>query len=95
MHVKRRRLPNFEACSVALFASLAMGSATLPARAQTTAPATRSLASTAPATTTGRTTLRLKASSSAPNTAYVRPEESSAPPPDGSVSSPGFDEALK
>jgi hypothetical protein len=85
MHVKRRRLPNFEACSVALFASLAMGSTALPARAQTAAPATRSLASTAPAASLGRTTLRLRAS----------PHESPSGQPDGSVSSPGFDEALK
>lgn len=46
MPLKRRPLPNFEACSVALFTSLALGSAALPARAQapssTTAPAPRS-----------------------------------------------------
>lgn len=87
MHVRRRRLPNFEACSVALFASLALGSATLPARAQSAAPVTRSLASTAPAATAGRATLRLKPRAASP--------ESLPAPPDGSVSSPGFDEALK
>ncbi len=38
MHVKRRRLPNFETCSVALFASLALYGP-LPARAQTALPA--------------------------------------------------------
>ncbi len=83
MNVRRRRLPNFEACSVALFASLAIGSATLPSRAQSAAPSTRSLASIAPAPTSGRATLRLK------------PRATSAPAPDGSVSSPGFDESLK
>jgi hypothetical protein len=36
MRVNRRRpLPNFEACSVALFTSLALGGSALPARAQT------------------------------------------------------------
>jgi hypothetical protein len=35
MHVKRRRIPNFESCSVALFTSLALGGAALPARSQT------------------------------------------------------------
>ena len=36
MHVKRRRpLPNFDACSVALFTTLAVGGAAFPARAQT------------------------------------------------------------
>lgn len=34
MHVKRRRLPNFETCSVALFATLALGGH-FQARAQT------------------------------------------------------------
>jgi hypothetical protein len=87
MHVKRRRLPNFEACSVALFASLALGSATLPARAQAAAPSTRSLASTAAAPNAGRTTLRLKP--------RVASRDHSPAVPDGSVSSPGFDEALK
>lgn len=38
MHVKRRLLPNFETCSVALFASLALGGH-LQARAQTQTPA--------------------------------------------------------
>lgn len=36
MHVKRRRLPNFEACSVALFASLALYGP-LPSKAQNAA----------------------------------------------------------
>jgi hypothetical protein len=93
MHVKRRRLPNFESCSVALFASLAMGSTTLPARAQGGAPSARSV--TSPATTVAaRPTLRLarrnEPSVPAPPTSPIP-----APLPDGSVSSPGFDEALK
>ena len=42
MHVKRRRLSNFEAGSVALFASLALGGAALPARAQAVTPSSSS-----------------------------------------------------
>ena len=87
MHVRRRRLPNFEACSVALFASLAMGATTLPARAQSAAPGTRSLASTATAAPPGRTTLRLKP--------RLRAADPAVAEPDGSVSSLGFDESLK
>jgi len=46
MHVKRRRiLPNFETCSVALFASMALYGP-LPLRAQTSAPPAPSVAST-------------------------------------------------
>ena len=42
MHVKRRRrLINFEACSVAFFASLALGGSALPARGQAAGPSTR------------------------------------------------------
>jgi hypothetical protein len=53
-HVKRRRLPNFESCSVALFASLALGSATGPARSETSASAPRaSSCSTAPSAAQG------------------------------------------
>ena len=50
MHVNRRRpLPNFEACSVALFTSLALGGSALPARAQTPAsPSVTSSTSTVP-----------------------------------------------
>ena len=94
MPVKRRRLSNFESCSVALFASLALGSATLPSRTQFAAPIIRYLSFPAPATTAGRTTLRLKPRTTSP-TARTSPGESPAAPPDGSVSSPGFDEALK
>jgi hypothetical protein len=87
MHVKRRRLPNFEACSVALFASLAMGAAALPARTQLSTAPTRLLSSTAPAASAGRTTPRLKARDDA--------TEGQKAQPDGSVSSPAFDESLK
>jgi hypothetical protein len=91
MHVKRRRLTNFESCSVALFASLAMGSATLPARAQGAAPTARSAPSAAPSAPAPlRLTRRMDLpppTLPAPNTAPVVP--------DGSISSPGFDESLK
>ena len=90
MHVKRRRLTNFESCSVALFASLAMGSATLPARAQGAAPAARSAPSAAPSAPAPLRLTRRKdplPSLPAPDTAPVVP--------DGSISSPGFDESLK
>jgi hypothetical protein len=93
MHVKRRRLPNFESCSVALFASLAMGSTTLPARAQGGAPSTRSVTSTSPSAAPA-STLRLTRRSEAQATSSPA-GQSPAPVPDGSISSPGFDEALK
>jgi hypothetical protein len=42
MHVKRRRrLINFESCSVALFASLALSGSAFAARGQTAGPTTR------------------------------------------------------
>ena len=50
MHVKRRRLlPNFETCSVALFASLALYGP-LPAKAQTATPSARSVTSSSNST---------------------------------------------
>jgi len=45
---KRRRLINFESCSVALFASLALSGSALPARAQATAPSMRATTSSVP-----------------------------------------------
>lgn len=93
MHVKRRRLPNFESCSVALFASLALGSTTLPARAHGGAPSTRSVTSTTPAAAPAAMLRLTRRSDSRP--AQLPPPESAAPTPDGSISSPGFDEALK
>jgi hypothetical protein len=58
MHVKRRRLPNFESCSVALFTSLALGGAALPARSQTpsTPPITSTNSTVPPTTSTVRST---------------------------------------
>lgn len=91
MHVKRRRLTNFESCSVALFASLAMGSIALPARAQGAAPSARSLTSTSPSAP-APLRLMLRKESRAPSL----PAPDVAPVvPDGSISSPGFDESLK
>ena len=92
MHVKRRRLPNFESCSVALFASLAMGSTTLPARAQGAAPSARSITSTAPSAPAA--SLRLTRRHEVPAPALPAPDAAPVVP-DGSISSPGFDESLK
>ncbi len=91
MRVKRRRLPNFESCSVALFASLAMGSTTLPARAQGAAPSARSLTSTAPSTPVP---VRLMLRNELRNPSLPVPDAAPVVP-DGSISSPGFDESLK
>ena len=61
MHVKRRRpLPNFEACSVALFTTLAVGGAPLPARAQTPySPSVPSSTSTVPSPPRGTGTFQI------------------------------------
>lgn len=91
MRVNRRRLPNFESCSVALFASLVLGGATVPARAQATAPSARSMNSTA--RTPATPLLLARPRDKAPDPLRVRP--AAAPEPDGSISSPGFDESLK
>jgi len=91
MHVKRRRLPNFESCSVALFASLAMGSTTLPARAQGAAPSARTVPSAAPS---APAPLRLTRRNDLPAPALPAPDTTPVVP-DGSISSPGFDESLK
>ena len=48
MHVKRRRLPNFETCSVALFASLVFYGP-LPSKAQTARSSAPSVTSSSPA----------------------------------------------
>lgn len=86
MHVKRRRLPNFESCSVALFTSMALGGAALPARSQSpSAPpitsstsAVPSSTSTVPATTrSGPTGYRIVPASG---------PDSSASPPERRVS---------
>jgi len=89
MHVKRRLLPNFESCSVALFASLAMGSTTLPARAQGAAPSARTVPSAA---LSAPAPLRLARRNELPVPSLSAPE---VVVPDGSISSPGFDESLK
>ena len=87
MNVKRRLLPNFETCSVALFATLAL-SGPFQARAQTSPPATR-ISHAAPAPSKGTT---------APNVStrerLSRPDASGGLK-DGSLSSADFDEALK
>ena len=51
MHVKRRRLPNFETCSVALFASLVFYGP-LPSKAQTARSSAPSATSSNPAPST-------------------------------------------
>lgn len=94
MHVKRRLLPNFESCSVALFASLAMGSTALPARAHGGAPSTRPLSAINPSAAPAAQ-LRLTQRRDSPSTPSVPRHASADPTPDGSISSPGFDEALK
>jgi hypothetical protein len=82
MHVKRRRqlLPNFETCSVALFAGLALYGP-LPARSQSAAPAALSSQSV-PASTLKTTALPGRV-------------EEPGTQRDGSISSAGFDESLK
>ncbi|MDP3673031.1 MAG: hypothetical protein Q8R69_25485 [Telluria sp.] len=92
MRVKRMRLPNFESCSVALFASLAMGSTTLPARAQGAAPAARAVTSTTPSTPAAPLRLDRRSPLAAPT---LPAPDTAAVVPDGSISSPGFDESLK
>lgn len=87
MPAKKFQLPDFESCSVALFASLVfMGP--LPARAQQAAPARPAI--TAP----GAVPLpRLLADHGpAPLASDWRAPGGE---PDGSISSPGFDESLK
>ncbi len=87
MNVKRRRLPNFETCSVALFATLAL-SGPFQARAQTSPPATR-MSHSAPAPTKG---------SVVPNGATrerLSRLDAFRGPKDGSLSSVDFDETLK
>jgi len=94
MHVKRRRLPNFESCSVALFASLVFGGTSLPARAQMAAPSTRSAPSSNPSAASAPSTLPVKTRARhQPSTTTAAP--AAADLPDGSVSSAAFDEALK
>jgi hypothetical protein len=81
MHVKRRRqlLPNFETCSVALFAGLALYGP-LPARAHNASPAPSSQSVPAPLPKPAALSRRSD------------PVDSHR---DGSISSAGFDESLK
>lgn len=87
MNVKRRRLPNFETCSVALFATLAL-SGPFQSRAQTSPPATR-MSHSAPAPG--------KAATAPGSSTRVQPSRQDAfsGGKDGSISSADFDEALK
>ncbi len=93
MHVKRRRLPNFEACSVALFTSLALGGATLPARSLAAGtPSARSAAATRPhVAIVGPARSTRQPDPKAELARHLdRPGDK-----DGSISSANFDEALK
>ena len=87
MPAKKFQLPDFESCSVALFASLVfMGP--LPGRAQQAAPARPAITAFGAVPLPGLLP-------------YHRPAplatdwRAAGGEPDGSISSPGFDEALK
>lgn len=97
MTVKRRRLPNFEACSVALFTSLALGGTTLPARSQmpSTPSSTSSRPAVPPTTSAAPPHRQLSREKSSPVVAEPIGLEQNARNKDGSVSSPDFDESLK
>jgi hypothetical protein len=87
--MKRSRLPDFETCSVALFASLARGRQPLAGPAEPNGkrrrrPQSESHRSGHPAAAAAAPALPQR---------LDRPEEGS--PRDGSISSAGFDEALK
>lgn len=90
MTVKRRRLPNFEACSVALFTSLALGGTTLPARSQVhSTPSSTSPRFTVPPTaSTAPLQRQLSVAEPVGSDQFARDK-------DGSISSPDFDESLK
>jgi hypothetical protein len=87
MNVKRRRLPNFETCSVALFATLAL-SGPFQARAQTSPPAAR-ISHSAPAPSKGTMT------PNASTRERLSRLDAFRGPKDGSLSSADFDETLK
>lgn len=97
MTVKRRRLPNFEACSVALFTSLALGGTTLPARSQVhpTPSSTSSRSTMPPGPSTALLHRQLSRQDNSARAAEPARIEQFARDKDGSVSSPSFDEALK
>jgi hypothetical protein len=95
MPVKKRRLPNFESCSVALFTSLALGGTSLPARSQMPSPpsSTSSRSAVPPSTSQAPLSHQLSRQGSA---AAAEPLGADvARGKDGSVSSPDFDESLK
>jgi hypothetical protein len=87
MNLKRRRLSNFETCSVALFATLAL-TGPFQARAQTSPPATR-MSHFAPAPTKGSVVPR------AATGERLSRQDAFSGPKDGSLSSADFDETLK
>jgi hypothetical protein len=100
MHVKRRRLPNFEACSVALFASLALGGAALGARPPTPSPlftsSSPSRVSRAAPTLLARSGSRTSgAQGKVESAGRLRRFDGPDSNKDGSVSSAEFDESLK
>jgi hypothetical protein len=98
MTVTKRRLPNFEACSVALFTSLALGGTTLPARSQvpSTPSSTSPRSMVPPSNSKAPLHGQLSRQEVAPRAA-AEPVglEHDARDKDGSISSPGFDESLK
>lgn len=109
MHLKRRGLSSFEACSVALFTSLALGGAALPARSQT--PSTPSVTATSAGIPPDRWTPeqlaqafrrtdddgdgRLSRQEASVWAGLSRRFDQVDSNKDGSISSAGFDEALK
>jgi hypothetical protein len=98
MPVKKRLLPNFESCSVALFTSLALGGTTLPARSQVpSTPSSTSPRSMVPPSSSKEPLHRQLSRQEAAPCAAAEPVglENAARDKDGSVSSPAFDESLK
>lgn len=97
MAVKKRRLPNFESCSVALFTSLALGGTALPVRSQMPSPpsSTSSRSAVPPSISRAPLHRQLSRQESAPRAAAEPLGVDVARGKDGSISSPDFDEALK
>jgi hypothetical protein len=98
MTVEKRRLPNFEACSVALFASLALGSTTFSSRSQLPfTPSSTSHRSMVPPSTSKAPLHRQLSRQESLPLAAAEPIglEHGERGKDGSISSPVFDESLK